>query len=48
MWVYRGVMLVWALWLAFAMLKWLKWGWACFSEGGLWKPLRGKIIQKSG
>jgi hypothetical protein len=45
MWVYRGVMLAWALWLAFALLKWLKWGWACFSEGGLWRPLRGRIVR---
>lgn len=45
MWVYRGVMLAWALWLAFALLRWLKWGWACFSEGGLWRPLRGRIVR---
>ena len=30
--------LAWALWLAFALLKWLRWGWDCFSAGGLWKP----------
>lgn len=38
--VYRGLMLVWALWLALALLKWLGWGWNCFSAGGLWRPLR--------
>ncbi|HEY7841042.1 MAG TPA: hypothetical protein VIC61_05695, partial [Gammaproteobacteria bacterium] len=38
LWVYRGLMLAWALWLAFALLKWLRWGWDCFSAGGLWKP----------
>lgn len=37
LWVYRGLMLAWALWLAFALLKWLRWGWDCFSAGGLWK-----------
>ena len=36
---YRGLMLVWALWLAFALLKWLVWGWQCFSTGGLWRRL---------
>jgi len=34
---YRVAMLLWALWLASALLKWLSWGWTCFSEGGLWR-----------
>ncbi len=38
MWVYRGLMLAWALWLAYALLRWLKWGWGCFSAGGYWRP----------
>ena len=38
--LYRGLMLLWALWLAFALLKWLGWGWRCFSAGGLWRRLR--------
>ncbi|HZH03128.1 MAG TPA: hypothetical protein VEY30_05030, partial [Myxococcaceae bacterium] len=46
MWVYRGVMLLWALWLAFALLRWLRWGWAAFSTGGLWRqrPLRARVV----
>jgi hypothetical protein len=42
--VYRAAMLAWALWLAFALLRWLRWGWESFSEGGLWRPIarRGK------
>jgi hypothetical protein len=35
--VYRGAMLAWSLWMAFALLRWLKWGWQAFSTGGLWK-----------
>ena len=35
--VFRILMLLWALWLAFFLLKWLRWGWQCFSEGGLWR-----------
>lgn len=31
MWGYRLAMLVWSLWLAFALMRWLKWGWQCFS-----------------
>ena len=39
LWAYRVLMLVWALWLAASLLKWLRWGWSCFSQGGLWRPL---------
>ena len=38
--LYRGLMLAWSLWLAYALLKWLGWAWQCFSAGGLWRPLR--------
>ena len=37
MFVYRSLMLLWALWLALALLRWLSWGWQCFSKGGVWK-----------
>lgn len=36
-WVYRLTMLLWSLWMVFALIKWIRWGWSCFSEGGLWK-----------
>jgi hypothetical protein len=39
LWVYRALMLFWSLWLAFSLLKWLQWGWRCFSSGQLWKKL---------
>ncbi|MDY0212166.1 MAG: hypothetical protein RBR06_04105 [Desulfuromonadaceae bacterium] len=38
--MYRILMLVWALWLAVALLKWLRWGWNCFSAGQIWLPLK--------
>jgi hypothetical protein len=37
--VYRSLMLLWALWLAWSLLKWLRWAWQCFSMGGLWHPI---------
>lgn len=37
LWVYRVLMLLWSLWLAFSLLKWLQWGWHCFSSVQLWK-----------
>lgn len=36
---YRLAMLSWALWLAFALLGWLRQGFAAFAEGGLWRAL---------
>ncbi len=38
--VYRLLMLAWALWLALAIVKWLRWGWSCFAKGGLWQQWR--------
>lgn len=35
--VYRVLMLAWSLWLAWSLMKWLKWGWSCFSEGDFWR-----------
>ncbi|MCY1072156.1 hypothetical protein OV090_45845 [Nannocystis sp. RBIL2] len=39
LWWYRGLMLAWALWLAWSMIRWLPWGWQSASQGGLWRPL---------
>jgi hypothetical protein len=36
---YRIVMLLWALWLAFSLLSWLRWGWQCFAANGLWRKI---------
>ena len=46
--VFRILMLLWALWLAYSLLKWLRWCWQCFSEGGIWKKKTiGKTKQES-
>ncbi len=45
-WVYRLVMLSWSLWVVFALLRWLKWGWQCFSKNGLWR--RKPKVSKTG
>ena len=37
--VYRLAMLAWALWLARALLRWLRWAWQSFSTDGLWRAL---------
>ncbi|RPJ35678.1 MAG: hypothetical protein EHM17_01430 [Verrucomicrobiaceae bacterium] len=33
-WWYRLSMLLWALWLAAALIRWLSWGWKQFNAGG--------------
>ncbi|MFO0577237.1 MAG: hypothetical protein U1A78_24800 [Polyangia bacterium] len=35
---YRVAMLLWAVWLAVALLGWLRWGYAAFAHTGLWRP----------
>ena len=38
--VFKGLMLLWALWLAYSLiLKWLPWAWSCFSDGGIFKNM---------
>ena len=38
-WFYRVLMLLWALWLANALLRWLTNGWEHFTYGGAWQKL---------
>lgn len=46
-WAYRVAMLLWALWLAGSLLRWVKWAWECFSAGGYW-PEKGAEVVKAG
>jgi hypothetical protein len=34
---YKALILAWALWLSFALLRWLPWVWKCFSRDGYWR-----------
>jgi hypothetical protein len=38
LWIYRLAMLAWSLWLAIAVLRWLRWGWRAYGAGGFWRP----------
>ena len=58
MWVYKAVMLAWALWLSVALVRWLRWAWGAWTRGGHWlgrvvrtvKPARdsGPVSDESG
>lgn len=48
LWSYRILMLLWSLWLAYSLLEWLKWGWRCFANNGVWKkkpPRKNKAVK---
>ena len=51
-WIYKLIILIWALWLSFALMKWLPWAWQQFSQQSVWvkqpvKPLPAeKTIQQ--
>ena len=42
--VYRLAMLAWALWLATALLAWVRVGWQALGTGGLWRPHPPKVV----
>ncbi len=44
LWVYKVAMLAWALWLANAVIGWLRYGFAAWSNGGYWRALRKKPV----
>jgi hypothetical protein len=36
-WFYKAAMLAWALWLSFALVRWVRWAWDAFSAQQLWR-----------
>lgn len=36
MWAYRVAMLLWSLWLAFALMRWLPWAWQQLGKQKMW------------
>ena len=37
LWWYKIAMLTWALWLSFALTRWVKWAWQIYARDGLWR-----------
>lgn len=44
--IYRLLMLAWALWLASALMRWLRWGWSCYASGSVWRKLELAGLKK--
>lgn len=42
-WWYRLLMLLWALWLAAALIRWLRWAWQQFSTGECFRRVPAKL-----
>jgi hypothetical protein len=36
LWFYKAAMLAWALWLSFALVRWVRWAWQAYGATGLW------------
>lgn len=48
-WVYNAAMLAWSVWLANALIGWLRWAFAAWSQGGYWrKRVRHSPKQEEG
>jgi hypothetical protein len=46
LWIYKVLILAWALWLSFALIRWLPWGWRCFSSTDLWRPIKPHLATR--
>ena len=43
-WIYKVLILAWALWLSFALLRWLPWVWRAFAREGFWHSRKGDDV----
>lgn len=47
LWFYKIAMLAWALWLANALIGWLRWGFDAWTRGGYWRKREPKPVASS-
>jgi hypothetical protein len=40
--IYKGLMLLWVMWLSFSLLNWIKWAWPLLGADGYWRAPKGK------
>jgi len=48
LWIYKALILAWALWLSFALLRWLPWVWQSFSSQGYWRFKNSDALRAEG
>ena len=48
LWAYRVLMLAWALWMSFTLIRLLKWGWHCFATDRLWAAMPWRLPKEKG
>jgi hypothetical protein len=48
LWIYRIAMLAWSLWLANAVVSWLRWALRAWMAGGYWRALRTRKVEVGG
>ncbi len=41
-WYYRALILIWSVWVAFSLIKWLKWAWFVFTKDEVWSKKEKK------
>jgi hypothetical protein len=42
LWFYKAAMLAWALWLSFALVRWVRWAWDAYGATRIWLRAPGK------
>lgn len=42
-WFYKAAMLAWALWLSFAVVRWVRWAWDALGARKLWQRTSGLV-----
>ena len=47
LWCYKIIILLWALWLASALMVWIRWGWQQLNAHGAWNPSSEIIVKKN-
>ena len=48
LWIYKALILAWALWLSFALVRWLPWVWGAFSKQGYWRSKKADAVRSTG
>jgi len=44
--IYRLMMLIWSIWLAFALIKWAQWGWSALTREEYWRHVPRRKVKK--